>query len=92
MPYQVLITADAQRDLEALRAYDRRIILQAIETHLTHQPTLVTRRRIKQLVQPAISQYRLRVRDYRVYYDVDEEAQHVVIIQVFEKRAQHDAK
>ena len=85
MPYQILITADAEQDLNALQAYDRKTVLEAIEIHLTHQPTQVSRSRIKQLVQAAISQYRLRVGDYRVYYDVDEKARHAVVVQVHEK-------
>jgi mRNA interferase RelE/StbE len=85
MSYQILITADAEQDLDSLQASDRKTVLEAIETHLTHQPTQVSRSRIKQLVQPAISEYRLRVGDYRVYYDVNEEAQHVVVLQIHEK-------
>ena len=85
MPYQILITADAQQDLDGLGAYDRQTVLEAIETHLTHQPTQVSRSRIKQLAQPAISQYRLRAGDFRVYYDVDEEARNVVVLQVHQK-------
>jgi mRNA interferase RelE/StbE len=87
VPFQVLITADAQQDLDALRASDRKTILDAMEAHLTHEPMRVSRSRIKKLSQPAISQYRLRVGDYRVYYDVEEEAQHVVVIQIYEKAA-----
>ena len=45
----------------------------------------MSRSRIKKLTQPAISQYRLRVGEFRVYYDVDEYAQHVIVIEVFEK-------
>jgi mRNA interferase RelE/StbE len=82
MPYQILITSAAEQDLNDLRAYDRQTILEAIEVNLRNQPKLESRSRIKQLTQPAISQFRLRAGDYRVYYDVDDEAQNVVVIQV----------
>lgn len=84
MPYEIIIVANAQDDLDVLRAYDRRIILHAIETHLRHRPTR-TSGRIRELAQPAISRYRLRAGDHRVYYDVDEENRRVIIIQVYKK-------
>lgn len=37
--------------------------------------------RIKALKQPAISQFRLRIGNFRVYYDVKEEAQEVHIVE-----------
>ena len=83
--YEVVITADSQADMAALRAYDLRIVVKAIEDHLTHQPKQVSRSRIRKLTRPAISQYRLRVRDYRVYYDVDDEDKRVIVLQVYEK-------
>lgn len=85
MSFRILITAAAEQDLAALRAYDRKIVLEAMEAHLTHEPTKESKSRIKQLVQPAISQYRLRAGDFRVYYDVEEESQEVVILQLVEK-------
>ena len=42
----------------------------AIETHLRHEPTKVSRSRIKRLRQMRQPQYRLRVDDVRVFYDV----------------------
>ena len=83
--YEVVITTDAQGDMAALRAYDLRIVVKAIEDHLTHQPKQISRSRIRKLTQPAISQYRLRVRDYRVYYDVDDEEKRVIVLSVYEK-------
>jgi mRNA-degrading endonuclease RelE of RelBE toxin-antitoxin system len=85
MAFEILLTADAERDLDALRAYDHAIIVEAMETHLKDEPTKVSRARIKKPDQPAISQYRLRVGDYRVYYDVEESDKHVIVIQIYEK-------
>jgi mRNA interferase RelE/StbE len=83
--YHILISAGAEQDLKELRAHDRKEILEAMETHLIHEPTKESRSRIKKLTPPAISQYRLRVGDYRVYYDVEETDHQVLIIQVYEK-------
>ncbi|MGZ3377259.1 MAG: type II toxin-antitoxin system RelE family toxin, partial [Phenylobacterium sp.] len=42
----------------------------AIETHLRHQPTKSSRSRIKRLRGLERPQYRLRVDDVRIFYDV----------------------
>jgi mRNA interferase RelE/StbE len=41
-----------------------------METHLRHEPTRTSRSRIKRLRGLAKPQYRLRVDDIRVFYDV----------------------
>jgi mRNA-degrading endonuclease RelE of RelBE toxin-antitoxin system len=42
----------------------------AIETHLRHEPRKTSRSRIKRLRGLARPQYRLRIGDVRVFYDV----------------------
>lgn len=44
----------------------------AIERHLRHEPTTVSKSRIKRLRGLRQPQYRLRVDDIRVFYDVTE--------------------
>lgn len=44
----------------------------AIKTYLTHAPTKVSRSRIKRLRGLSQPQYRLRVDDIRVFYDITE--------------------
>ena len=83
MPFEIILTPPAQEDLLALRLYDRATVLEAIEVHLRHGSLRASRTRIKQLTQPALSQYRLRVGDFRVYYNVEEDR--VVILQVYDK-------
>ncbi len=85
MTYHIEITATAERDLKNLRAYDKSAVLDAIELHLSHQPTAESKSRIRKLLQPAISTYRLRVGDFRVYYNVDDAAVEVLVVRVFEK-------
>ena len=50
----------------------------------TVNPTIASKSRIKQLREPAPTQYRLRVGEFRVFYDVAEEA--VFIIQVLSEQ------
>ncbi len=84
-PYEIQYSNDAVEDVRALRAYDQRKIVTAIETHLSHVPTQVSRTSIKRMVQPFWSQFRLRVEDFRVYYDVDETTRVVSVLRVLEK-------
>lgn len=51
-----------------------------MEKHLRHQPTAVNRSRIKRLRSLAKPQYRLRVDDLRVLYDVDRRTVSVLAI------------
>ena len=44
----------------------------AIERHLRHEPTKVSKSRVKRLRGLSQPQYRLRVGDIRVFYDVTE--------------------
>jgi len=44
-------------------------VKEAIERHLRHEPTKVSRSRIKRLRGLSQPQYRLRVGDIRVFYD-----------------------
>ncbi len=71
MPYVVDVTWDAARDIRDLRPHVRRTVLDALETHLRHEPTKTSRTRIKRLRDMTSPQYRLRVDDVRVFYDVD---------------------
>jgi len=71
-------------ELEALRAYDHRRVVDEIEAALTHEPGRPSRHRKRLVgVVPPWEQVRpvweLRVGEYRVYYDVDEENRQVVI-------------
>jgi mRNA-degrading endonuclease RelE of RelBE toxin-antitoxin system len=47
-------------------------VADALDVHLTHEPTKVSKSRIKRLRGLSQPQYRLRVGDIRVFYDVTE--------------------
>jgi mRNA-degrading endonuclease RelE of RelBE toxin-antitoxin system len=64
--YQISYSDEAFADLKALRIYDQRIVLDAIQVHLSFEPTKDSRSRIKTMAQPFWSQFRLRVNDFRV--------------------------
>jgi mRNA interferase RelE/StbE len=83
--YEIRYASEAVDDLHGMRVFDRRQVLDGIELHLTHQPTFVSKSRIKAMSQPFWSQYRLRVGDFRIYYDVNEEVRVVNVLRVLVK-------
>jgi mRNA-degrading endonuclease RelE of RelBE toxin-antitoxin system len=84
-PYEIRLSSAAKADLRSMRPYDRQRVIDEIEQHLTFQPTLLSKSRIKQMEQPFWSQYRLRIGDFRAYYDVDSEARVVEVFRVLPK-------
>ncbi|MEM7128620.1 MAG: type II toxin-antitoxin system RelE/ParE family toxin [Chloroflexota bacterium] len=70
MKYEIIFAPEAEEDLDNLRAYDRVKVLDAIETHLRYEPEKISKSRIKRLQNTDWPQYRLRVDDIRVFYDV----------------------
>lgn len=58
-----------------------------MERYLRHEPTKTSRSRIKRLRGIRRPQYRLRVEDVRVFYDVTEEAVEVLAIVAKSKAA-----
>lgn len=51
-----------------------------MERHLRHEPTKTSRSRIKRLKGVQRPQYRLRVKDIRIFYDVTGDAVEVLAI------------
>ena|SRR5215204_4132169 len=83
MVYEVRYSARAIEQLKELRAYDRSAILEKIERLLTTEPTRLSKTTIKLLKQPAPTQYRLRVNEFRVFYDVEGDV--VTVMEVLSK-------
>ena len=83
--YEIRYAEAAADDIRALRAFDQRKVLDAIEQHLAWQPEQVSKSRIRAMAQPFWSQYRLRVDDFRVYYDVDAPQHAVNVLRVLRK-------
>jgi mRNA-degrading endonuclease RelE of RelBE toxin-antitoxin system len=80
MPYKIILAPEAGEDLKALRAFDRTAVRKAIKEHLSFEPTKTSKSRIKRLRRIRHPQYRLRVEEIRVFYDVTEEAVEVLAI------------
>jgi mRNA interferase RelE/StbE len=70
MPYAIVLAPEAVEDLKSLKANVRTIVRAALETYLRHEPAKTNRSRIKRLRGVGRPQYRLRVDDVRVFYDI----------------------
>lgn len=70
--YEIVLAPGAAADLKALPAPARTGVKEAIERHLRHEPAKVSKSRIKRLRGLSQPQYRLRVGDIRVFYDLTE--------------------
>jgi mRNA interferase RelE/StbE len=70
MPFDIILAPEAVDDLKRLKAHIRAAVRAALETHLRHEPEKTSRSRIKRLRGLRRPQYRLRVDDIRVFYDV----------------------
>ena len=84
MAYTIEIVRQAVDELRATPMHNRRAIAAAIEEQLIHQPTLITRNR-KPLpgLRPSFEHvppvWELKVGEYRVFYDVDEQQGWVLV-------------
>ncbi|MCH7939350.1 MAG: type II toxin-antitoxin system RelE/ParE family toxin [Candidatus Marinimicrobia bacterium] len=80
MKYEIFMAPEAVNDLKSLTARNRSILLDAIEKHLRYEPDKISRSRIKRLRGTAKPQYRLRVGEFRVFFDVAERSVEVLAI------------
>jgi mRNA interferase RelE/StbE len=82
--FRIVFRPAAARQIRRLRRLDAVAILDGIETHLRHEPERVSRSRVKRLRGRQDATYRLRVGEYRVFYDVLEEL--VIVTAVLHKQ------
>lgn len=80
MPFEIILAPEAAEDLAGLKANLHAEVREGIETHLRNEPQKVSRSRIKRLQKLAQPQYRLRIGDVRVFYDVSEDNVEVLAI------------
>src|SRR5947208_11866991 len=80
MPFAILLAPEAVEDLEKLKANIRATVRMALETHLRHEPEKTSRSRIKRLRGLRRPQYRLRVGEVRVFYDISSATVEVLAI------------
>ena len=80
MRFEIVLAPEAIEDFRALKANVRSTVRDALETHLRYEPMKTSRSRIKRLRSIARPQYRLRVGEVRIFYDVSAESVEVLAI------------
>jgi len=83
MKYEIIFAPEAVQDFKRLSARERATVRDTIERHLRHMSKKTGRSRIKRLRGISRPQYRLRVGDIQVFYDVA--MQNVEILAVIPK-------
>ncbi len=83
--YEIVLKRRAVIDLDGLRKYDATQIADAMEKHLEQEPAKESKSRIRRLRGISNPDYRLRVGDYRVFYNIDDDARRVEILRVMHK-------
>jgi mRNA-degrading endonuclease RelE of RelBE toxin-antitoxin system len=74
------LAPEAVEDFKGLKANIRADVRSALETHLRHEPRKLSRSRIKRLRGLRKPQYRLRIGDVRIFYDVTETTVEILAI------------
>jgi mRNA-degrading endonuclease RelE of RelBE toxin-antitoxin system len=69
MKFAIAFTRTAAEHVRGYRKHEQKIVLDAIAEQLTHEPITETRNR-KRLGENELSDWELRVQDFRVFYDV----------------------
>jgi mRNA interferase RelE/StbE len=72
MRYELIIAPEAVEDLHGLKAHWRAMARDAMEKYLRYEPARENECRIKHLRGMSGPQFRLRVGDIRIFYDVSE--------------------
>ena len=72
MSFEIILAPGAVDSLKKLPVPVRTGVQDALALHLTHEPTKVSKSRIKRLRGLRQPQFRLRVGNIRVFYDVTE--------------------
>jgi mRNA-degrading endonuclease RelE of RelBE toxin-antitoxin system len=80
MRCEIVLAPEAVNDLKRLHARVRAEVKDALERHLRHEPAKVSKSRIKRLRGVSHPQYRLRVEEVRVFYDITEKVVEVLAI------------
>ncbi len=70
MGFDIVLAPEAVEDLKTLKANVQTAVRTALEVHLRHEPRRTSRSRIKRLRGLRRPQYRLRVGEVRIFYDV----------------------
>jgi mRNA-degrading endonuclease RelE of RelBE toxin-antitoxin system len=82
--YQIEVTEDAKVDLSHYTAFERKIIVSQIRDQLSDEPRIETKNR-KKLRDNPVAAWELRIGKFRIFYEVRDAGQTVIIVSVGHK-------
>jgi mRNA interferase RelE/StbE len=80
MKYSIILSPDAVESLRNLKANLRSLVREGIIEHLSFEPEKTSKSRLKRLTGIEKPQYRLRIDDIRIFYDVSEYSVEILAI------------
>ena len=80
MKYEIVLSPEAAQTYKELVARQKAEVRETIELHLRHEPTKISKSRIKRLRGLSRPQYRLRIGELRIYYDLSSSTVEVLAI------------
>jgi len=80
MRFEIILAPSAVQELRTLPADVRARVRDGIERHLRHEPRKVSKSRIKRLRGMSRPQFRLRIDEVRVFYDVKGETVEILAV------------
>ena len=83
MRFEIVLAPEAAAALVNLPTFHRARIRDVLESHLRHEPAKISKSRIKRLRGVSQPQFRLRVDEFRVFYDIS--GQEVQILAIVSK-------
>jgi mRNA interferase RelE/StbE len=70
MRFEIVLAPEAVVTLTRLAAFHHAQVRDALETHLRHEPSKTSKSPIKRLRGLSQPQFRLRIHEFRVFYDI----------------------
>ncbi len=83
--YSIILKPRAIKDIDSLKKYDAKVIIDKIEEHLRYDPDLISKASIKKLRGLQESDYRLRAGDYRIFYNIEKFNYTVYVLRIMHK-------
>lgn len=83
--FEIVLKPSAVEDLDRLRGYDVSMIADGMERFLGGQPARENRSRIKRLKGISDPDFRLRLGEYRVFYNVSAAERRVDVLRILRK-------
>ena len=83
--YQIILRKAAAEDLDKISKFHAAKIADKLESHLSINPTLESKSKIKKLRGLQRTEFRFKVEPYRIFYNVDTEKGIVTIDRILHK-------